>query len=222
MKVRVTCLLGLLEPRMTIEEDASKTTESALASDHAMMSPVEPMTVNGDNLEADEEGVFGAAILGATVVEAQALIEEIEAQALIVIVAQASIVIAARDSIVIEAQDLIVIVEIEAQASIVIEEIVIEARALVQALIAIEGQALVIAIEGRALVIALEVEALTKIEGNNGGVEMTKKVGLVVVKASLEIAVKADLVIDAKEDSEDAVVDLVQQAIALLNTARFN
>jgi len=53
-----------LEPRMTIEGDASTTTESALASGHAMMSPAELMTVNGDNLEADAEVVFGAAILG--------------------------------------------------------------------------------------------------------------------------------------------------------------
>lgn len=54
---------------MTIEEDAGKKTESALVIDHVMMNPAELTTANGDNLEAEEEVVFGAAILGATVVE---------------------------------------------------------------------------------------------------------------------------------------------------------
>lgn len=69
MRAKVTCLLDLLEPRMTIEEDATKKIESALVIDHVMMNPAEPTTVNGDNLEADEVVAFGAAILGATVVE---------------------------------------------------------------------------------------------------------------------------------------------------------
>lgn len=195
MRARATCLLDLLEPRMTIEEDAGKKTESALVIDHVMMNPAELTTANGDNLEAEEEVVFGAAILGATVVEMEddRVLTGID-----------------RDLTGIDQ----VSTEID-QGSTAIDQ---GLTGIDQGLTATVVQALtVIAVQALAAEVALTEE----IENRLLGVGTTKKAVLGRVSLGLEIAAKADLEIDAK--AIDAVdLDHAIQEPDLLNIGRSN
>lgn len=202
MRARATCLLDLLEPRMTIEEDAGKKTESALVIDHVMMNPAELTTANGDNLEAEEEVVFGAAILGATVVEMEddRVLTGID-----------------RDLTGID-RDLTGI----DQGSTAIDQ---GLTGIDQGLTATVVQALtVIAVQALAAEVALTEE----IENRLPGVGTTKKAVLGRVSLGLEIAAKADLEIDAKAidavDLDHATQDLdpAIQEPGLLNIGRSN
>lgn len=180
---------------MTIEEDAGKKTESALVIDHVMMNPAELTTANGDNLEAEEEVVFGAAILGATVVEMEddRVLTGID-----------------RDLTGIDQ----VSTEID-QGSTAIDQ---GLTGIDQGLTATVVQALtVIAVQALAAEVALTEE----IENRLLGVGTTKKAVLGRVSLGLEIAAKADLEIDAK--AIDAVdLDHAIQEPDLLNIGRSN
>lgn len=202
MRARATCLLDLLEPRMTIEEDAGKKTESALVIDHVMMNPAELTTANGDNLEAEEEVVFGAAILGATVVEMED-----------------DRVLTGID------RDLTGIDQVSTGIDQVSTEIDQGSTAIDQGLTGIDQGLTATVVQALTVIavqaLAAEVALTEEIENRLLGVGTTKKAVLGRVSLGLEIAAKADLEIDAK--AIDAVdLDHAIQEPDLLNIGRSN